>query len=380
VAAGEKLTVRELLYGLLLPSGNDASVAFAEHFGKRLMEGDRESNVDPLKLFVQAMNRETEELGMKDSSFRNPHGLTASGHKASAKDLLRLATAAMRNPVFRETVGARQHGCTLIGPGGYQRNIVWRNSNRLLGTIGYEGVKTGTTGAAGACLVSRSTRDGHTLTMAVLGSAASASRYADSRNLYRWAWRQLNEEVEKNTIKVSDRAREIHKSSIVVDGHNDLPWTLRAAGGFFEKLDINQPQPRFHTDIPRLKEGGVGAQFWSVWVPVSTRREGSALQTTLEQIETVEKMVNHYPDVFELAKSTADIRRIRKQGKIASLIGVEGGHSIENSLNVLKQLYERGARYMTLTHSESLEWADSATDEQPHGGCSLISRTYPTTV
>ncbi|MEM7312971.1 MAG: membrane dipeptidase, partial [Planctomycetota bacterium] len=367
VGTGEKLTVRELLYGLLLPSGNDASVAFAEHFGPRLM-GQEESEKDPLDLFVDAMNREAESLGLEKTSFRNPHGLTAAGHKASAKDLLRLANAAMRIPVFAETVRTRRHGCTLQGQGGYRRNVVWRNTNRLLNTKGYVGVKTGTTGAAGACLVSRSQRNGQTLTMAVLGSASSAARYADSRNLYRWAWKKLAEEAAKNEIKVSKRAREIHDSSIVIDGHNDLPWTLRASGGFFEKLDINQPQPKFHTDIPRLKAGGVGAQFWSVWVPVSTRRDGSALQTTLEQIETVEKMVNFYPDVFELAKSTADIRRIRKSGKIASLIGVEGGHSIENSLNVLRKLYERGARYMTLTHSETLDWADSATDKQPHGG------------
>ena len=171
-------------------------------------------------------------------------------------------------------------------------------------------------------------------------------------------------------IVVSDAAREIHQRSPVVDGHNDLPWALRKAGGRFSKFDIAKPQPQFHTDIARLRRGGVGAQFWSVYVPVSTSNDGSALSTTLEQIEIVKAMCEQYPETFELAMSTKDIDRIRRSGKIASMIGVEGGHSIENSLNVLRQLYRQGARYMTLTHSKSLDWADSCSDDAKCNGLS----------
>ncbi|MEX0677652.1 MAG: dipeptidase [Pirellulales bacterium] len=170
-------------------------------------------------------------------------------------------------------------------------------------------------------------------------------------------------------IVVTDRAREIHNRAILVDGHNDLPWQVRTRGSStFEKLDIAQPQPAMHTDIPRLRAGGVRAQFWSVYVPAGTRRDGKALSMTLEQIAIVKAMMKRYPETFELALSVDDVERICGQGKIASLIGVEGGHSIENSLSVLRQLYEQGARYMTLTHSDTLDWADSATDEERHGG------------
>lgn len=170
-------------------------------------------------------------------------------------------------------------------------------------------------------------------------------------------------------VIVTEAARELHRSALVIDGHNDLPWQVRTrASRSFDALDISQPQPDLHTDIPRLRQGGVDAQFWSVYVPVDTMDQGRALATTLEQIETVKAMVRRYPETFELALTSEDIRRIHGEGKIASLIGVEGGHSIENSLQVLRQLYDLGARYMTLTHSATLEWADSATDEPKHGG------------
>jgi membrane dipeptidase len=136
----------------------------------------------------------------------------------------------------------------------------------------------------------------------------------------------------------------------------------------FDRLDIAQPQPQLHTDIPRLRSGGVKAQFWSVSVPADTRRNGTALSATLEQIAIVKAMLARYPETFELALNTDDIQRVVAAGKIASLIGVEGGHAIENSLNVLRELHAQGARYMTLTHSETLEWADSATDDETHGG------------
>jgi membrane dipeptidase len=135
-------------------------------------------------------------------------------------------------------------------------------------------------------------------------------------------------------------------------------------------MDIAQPQRTLHTDLPRLREGGIGAQFWSVWVPVETARRGRALATTLEQIDLVHRMIARYPETLELARTADDIVRIHRAGKIASLIGVEGGHSIEGSLEVLRRLREHGAAYMTLAHSESLDWCDSATDEPRCGGLS----------
>ena len=174
-------------------------------------------------------------------------------------------------------------------------------------------------------------------------------------------------------IVVTEHARRLHAQAIVVDGHNDLPWNIREkASSTFEKLDISKSTvgEEMHTDIPRLREGGVKAQFWSVYVPASTRHDGKSLAATLEQIDIVHAMIKRYPETFGLALTTDDIKRVVAEGKIASMIGMEGGHSIENSLSVLKQLYERGARYMTLTHSDTLEWCDSATDEAQHGGLS----------
>lgn len=175
--------------------------------------------------------------------------------------------------------------------------------------------------------------------------------------------------AERPPIVVTDEAQKIHDSALVVDGHNDLPWEIRDQGSAsFEKLDISQPQSSLHTDIPRLRKGGLGAQFWSVWVPTYTSEEGTALATTLEQIQIVKAMIARYPDTFELALTPADVKRIHAEGKIASMIGVEGGHCIEDSLGALRRLFDLGARYMTLTHSDSLAWADSSTDEQRVGG------------
>ena len=171
------------------------------------------------------------------------------------------------------------------------------------------------------------------------------------------------------TVTLSEQAKKLHAGFILVDGHNDLPWAFRKRDvSSFDKLDIAESQPDLHTDIERLRTGGVKAQFWSVYVPVSTRVTGESLQTTLEQIDLVHRMVKHYPETFALCLTTEDIQRAISNGKIASMIGVEGGHSIENSINVLRRLYKLGARYMTLTHSANLDWADSATDDPQHGG------------
>jgi membrane dipeptidase len=170
-------------------------------------------------------------------------------------------------------------------------------------------------------------------------------------------------------VVLTPEAIALHKDALLVDGHNDLPWELRRKDGpSFRTIDLRRPQPKFNTDIDRLRKGNVGAQFWSAYVPANTRAKGTAARTTLEQIDCIHELCARYPDVFEMASGTEDIPRIRKAGKIASLIGVEGGHSIENSVGVLRNYYRLGVRYMTLTHSESLDWADSCSDApKAHG-------------
>jgi len=172
-------------------------------------------------------------------------------------------------------------------------------------------------------------------------------------------------------VVLTEQGRQVHFASFVFDGHNDLPWEMRTkADSSFDKRDIRQPQPAMHTDIPRLRAGGVGAQFWSVYVPAETAKRGTALSDTLQQIALVRQMIERYPDVFEQARTAADVERIVRAGKIASLIGVEGGHCIENSLENLRRLHALGAGYMTLTHSDTLDWADAATDQPRNQGLS----------
>ncbi|ODA35553.1 membrane dipeptidase [Planctopirus hydrillae] len=156
---------------------------------------------------------------------------------------------------------------------------------------------------------------------------------------------------------------------MLFDGHNDLPWQIhKLAKGSVDRLDLTVPQPLLHTDFPKLKQSGLKAQFWSVYVPADTYQQGTSLTQTLEQIQIVRKLAQKYPDQLELAYSSADIERIVAQGKIASLMGAEGGYSIQCSIPILQQLYREGVRYMTLTHSKTIEWADSATDQPQHGG------------
>src|SRR5215210_2096287 len=167
-----------------------------------------------------------------------------------------------------------------------------------------------------------------------------------------------------------ERAKAIHKQSPLIDGHNDYPWALREnAQRDLERLDITTPQPAIMTDIARLRAGGVGGQFWSVYVPVELQGQ-AAVTATLEQIDIVHQMMRKYPDTFELALTADDVERIFKKGKIASLIGMEGGHSIDNSLAALRMFHRLGARYMTLTHSKNTPWADSCTDTPKLNGLS----------
>ncbi len=182
-----------------------------------------------------------------------------------------------------------------------------------------------------------------------------------------------SEKSTRGTVVISPRALEIHRSSYVWDGHNDLPWAMRTlANSSFTEKDIRQNQSELMTDIPRLRTGGIGAQFWSVYVPADTGIQGTALQTTMEQIQLVKEMCQRYPDVFALAFTMEEVEQARRAGKIASLIGVEGGHSIENSIANLRRLYAQGARYMTLTHSLTLDWADSCTDDPKSDGLSAF--------
>jgi membrane dipeptidase len=167
------------------------------------------------------------------------------------------------------------------------------------------------------------------------------------------------------------RARALHKQAPLIDGHNDYPWALRGLdpGRDFAKGEISQPVPSLMTDIPRLRQGGMGAQFWSVYVP-STMQGKEAVRATMEQIDIVHRMTRRWPETFELALTADAAERAFRNGRIGSMIGMEGGHSMDSSLATLRMLYALGARYMTLTHSLNTPWADAATDEPKHGGLS----------
>lgn len=181
-------------------------------------------------------------------------------------------------------------------------------------------------------------------------------------------------------------ALRLHRAVPMIDGHNDLPWKLRTRGTdsfdstdlgrvvfSWDSMDIAKPQPRLMTDIPRLRAGGVGGVFWSTWVPTELI-PADAAKMELEQIDIVRRMPERYPRVLALARTADDILRIHRQGKIAILIGMEGGHVIENSLPLLRMYYDLGARYLTLTHFATLAWADAAGDDSTHHGLTPFGR------
>ncbi len=176
----------------------------------------------------------------------------------------------------------------------------------------------------------------------------------------------------------SDRISALLREHGVIDGHNDLLWAAREKVGYdFDRLELTDSDACLalgtHTDLPRLRAGGVGAQFWSVFVP-STLTGEAAVTATLEQVDAAHTMISRYDDQLALATTVEDVERAWQQGKIASLMGAEGGHQINESLGTLRMLHRLGVRYLTLTHNDNVPWADSATDEPVLGGLSDFGR------
>lgn len=174
------------------------------------------------------------------------------------------------------------------------------------------------------------------------------------------------------------RASALLRTAPVVDGHNDLPWALRDRLGpdartVVDGIDLTEPQPGLHTDLVRLRDGGVGAQFWSVYVPCELAGH-AAVSAVLEQIEIVHGLVERYPEHLRLARTADEAEAAIAAGRVASLLGAEGGHCIAESLGVLRALHRLGVRYLTLTHNKNTPWADSATDEPAAGGLTAFGR------
>src|SRR5687768_12322705 len=171
------------------------------------------------------------------------------------------------------------------------------------------------------------------------------------------------------------RARKILASTPLVDGHNDLAWAIRedtVAPMDVAAYDLRK-RTRGHTDLERLKKGMVGGQFWSIYIPGDVKDSGYA-RIQLEQFDIARQFIAMYPERFELALTAKDVRDSFKRGKIGSLLGMEGGHAIENSLGALRTYYDLGARYMTLTHNVTLDWADAANDSAKHGGLTAFGK------
>ncbi|MGB3829172.1 MAG: dipeptidase [Ornithinimicrobium sp.] len=171
-----------------------------------------------------------------------------------------------------------------------------------------------------------------------------------------------------------DHVTALLRSTPLIDGHNDLAWKAREQTAYdWDALDISAPSASTHTDIPRLRAGCVGAQFWSVWVPSTLPRDQAVIQT-LEQIDAIHSMIDRYADDLGLAVTADEVEGVFVTGRVASLMGAEGGHSIGDSLGTLRTLYRLGVRYMTLTHNDNTDWADSATDVPVHGGLTDFGR------
>src|SRR5678816_4220093 len=172
------------------------------------------------------------------------------------------------------------------------------------------------------------------------------------------------------TEKDLARARKILASTPLIDGHNDLAWAIREDST--APMDVGaydlRKHTHGHTDLERLKKGMIGAQFWSIYVPGESKDSGTSARIQLEQFDIAHRFIAMYPDRLQLALSAQDVRDAFKRGKIASLLGMEGGHVIENSLGALRSYYDLGARYLTLTHNVTLDWADAALDSARHGG------------
>jgi len=183
---------------------------------------------------------------------------------------------------------------------------------------------------------------------------------------------QLAAQTEDAALK---HARQLLKSTPLIDGHNDLPWTIRSNAQTpfdVEAYDLRKRTPT-DTDLERLKQGQVGAQFWSVYIPGEIKEQGYA-KVQLEQIDIARRMIARYPESLVPAYTAANIEAAFKQGRIASLLGMEGGHAIENSLGALRTFYALGVRYMTLTHNVTLDWADAALDQPKHNGLTAFGK------
>jgi membrane dipeptidase len=176
----------------------------------------------------------------------------------------------------------------------------------------------------------------------------------------------------------NDRVSALLRAAPIIDGHNDLPWALRKRLGpdaalVAAGIDLTEPQPDLHTDLGRLRDGGVGGQFWSVYVPCELTGD-AAVAAVLEQIEIVHALAARYPEHLRLARTAGEVETAIADGRVASLLGAEGGHCIAESLGVLRALHRLGVRYLTLTHNRNVPWADSATDEPVAGGLTGFGR------